>query len=127
MDIMDDVLDLWIRWETHWRRASGEPGACFGVRRGFSTLVTVLVILALGAIIITPLLVFVVTGQRAGTAHDRTTHRFYAADAGIQDGKWKVTSGDLPDWLKEDWDESVYSHAMDSDTLYRSAGPGQRL
>ncbi len=118
MDIIDGILDLWNSTGDALARTKREARRVFRGERGFSTLVIVLVILAVGSIIITPLLVFVVTGQRAGQAHDRTTHRFYAADAGIQDGKWKVSSGDLPDWLKEDWDESVYSHAMDSETLF---------
>jgi hypothetical protein len=72
---------------------------------GFSTLVIVLVILALGAIIITPLLAFVITGQRAGRTHNEVTDRLYAADTGIQDGMWRVLNDQLPpDWLGT-WDD----------------------
>ena len=118
MEIMDDVLDLIDSLGDRLEKGRRTTRRALRGESGFSLLVTVLVILAVGAVIITPLLVFVVTGQRAGEVHDRTTLRFYAADAGIQDGKYKVSSGDLPDWLKEDWDESVYSHAMDAETLY---------
>ncbi len=66
MDIMDDVLDL--------KDSLGDVGkerrkarASLRGESGFSTLVIVLVIMAVGAVIITPLLVvLVVTGQRAG-------------------------------------------------------------
>jgi hypothetical protein len=109
MDMMDDVLDL-VDWLANivGREKSRAKRVLRG-ESGFSTLIIVLVILALGAIIITPLLVYVVTGQRAGGVHNRTTHRFYAADAGIQDGMYRISSGDIPDEWKGTWGYSVYS------------------
>jgi hypothetical protein len=119
MDIMDDVLDLMDSLGETLEKGKRTAKHLLRGESGFSTLVTVLVIMALGAIVITPVLAFVVTGQRAGATHKETTHRYYAADTGIQDGMWKVSSGDLPPWMKLDWDESVYSHATDDDTLYQ--------
>jgi hypothetical protein len=43
---------------------------------GVSTLSMVLVLLVLGAVILTPLLYLVITGQRAGSAHDEMTQRY---------------------------------------------------
>jgi hypothetical protein len=119
MDIMDDVLDLMDSLGETLEKGKRTAKHLLRGESGFSTLVTVLVIMALGAIVITPVLAFVVTGQRAGATHKETTHRYYAADTGIQDGMWKVSSGDLPLWMKADWDESVYSHATDNYTLYQ--------
>ena len=107
MYIMDDVLDLLDSLGETLEKGKRTVKDLLRGQSGFSTLVTVLVIMAVGAIVITPVLAFVVTGQRAGTIHKETTHRFYAADTGIQDGMYKVTSGDLPLWMKADWDESV--------------------
>ena len=119
MYIMDDVLDLMDSLGGTLEKGKRTAMRMLRGQSGFSTLVTVLVILALGAIVITPVLAFVVTGQRAGSTHKETTHRYYAADTGIQDGMWKVTSGDLPDWMKADWNESVYAHAVDNYTSYQ--------
>lgn len=108
MDFMDDVLDLKDSLLETWDKETRKARRVLRGESGFSTLIVVLVILAVGAIIITPLLVFVITGQRAGETHERTTHRFYAADTGIQDGMWKVSSGDYPDEWKGTWDDAVY-------------------
>ena len=109
MEIMDDVLDLKDWLEDTLGKQQRRTKRVLRGESGFSTLVTVLVIMVVGAIIITPLLAFVVTGTRAGETHDRNTDRFYAADAGIQDGIWRVSSGDYPDEWKGTWDDSVYN------------------
>jgi photosystem II stability/assembly factor-like uncharacterized protein len=111
MYIMDDVLDLMDSLgETLEKGKRGAKRVLRG-EGGFSTLVTVLVILALGAIIITPLLVFVVTGQRAGRTHNEVTDRLYAADTGIQDGMWRVQNDDLPSWMLGTWGGDVYDQS----------------
>ena len=112
MEIMDDLLDVKDRLEDALANRARRARSALRGESGFSTLVLVLVIMAVGAIIITPILAFVVVGTKAGETHDRNTDRFYAADAGIQDGLWCVSSGDYaddrPGW-KGTWDESVYS------------------
>jgi hypothetical protein len=108
MYIMDDVLDLMDTLGETLEKGRRTAKRLLRGQSGFSTLVTVLVIMALGAIVITPVLAFVVTGQRAGSVHKETTHRFYAADTGIQDGMWRVSSGDLPDEWKGTWDDAAY-------------------
>ncbi len=109
MEIMDDLLDLKDTLadavDRHRRRAR----KALAGQSGFSTLITVLAIMAVGAIIITPLLAFVITGTRAGAVHDRNTDRLYAADAGIQDGIWRVTDGNYPESWKAIWNEAVHS------------------
>ncbi len=108
MEIMDDLLDLKDDLEDVLSRQKRRVGSALRSQSGFATLTTVLVIMVVGAIIITPLLAFVITGTRAGEVHDRITDRLYAADAGIQDGIWRVSSGDYPNDWKGTWDESVY-------------------
>ncbi|MBN2099088.1 MAG: hypothetical protein JW753_05765 [Dehalococcoidia bacterium] len=108
MEIMDDILDLADLLGEKLEKGRRATRRALRGEGGFSTLVTVLVILALGAMIITPLLVWVITGQRAGEAHERVTHRFYAADAGIQDGMYRIATGDIPDEWLGTWDDSVY-------------------
>src|SRR5512136_1508986 len=111
MYIIDDVLDLMDSLgETLEESKRGAKRVLRG-EGGFSTLIMVLVIMALGAIIITPLLVFVVTGQRAGRTHDEVTDRLYAADTGIQDGVWRVQNDDLPSWMLGTWGSSVYDQS----------------
>ncbi len=111
MYIMDDVLDLMDSMGDTLEK--GKRGAKRVLRGegGYSTFVIVLVILALGAIIITPLLAFVVTGQRAGRTHNEVTDRLYAADTGIQDGVWRVQNDDLPVDMLGSWtDPDVYDY-----------------
>lgn len=100
MEIMDDLLDLMDsvseRLATEQRRAR----SALRGESGYATLVTVLVIMAIGAVIITPLLALVIQGHRSGATHNQITDRLYAADTGIQDGLWRVQSDDLPtSWL----------------------------
>lgn len=109
MEIIDDLLDLKDSIEDALVRQRQRAKSVLRGESGFSTLITVLVIMAVGAVIITPLLSFVIVGTRAGRVHDRTTDRFYAADAGIQDGIWRISSGDYPDGWKGTWDDSVYN------------------
>jgi hypothetical protein len=111
MDFMDDVLDLKDSLLETWDKETRKARRVLRGESGFSTLIVVLVILALGAIIITPLLVFVITGQRAGTTHNEVTDRLYAADTGIQDGMWRVQNDELPSWMLGTWGGSVYDQS----------------
>ncbi len=109
MEIMDDLLDLRDTLADAVGRHRRRARKALHGQSGFGTLVTVLAIMAVGAIIIAPLLAFVITGTRAGAVHDRITDRLYAADAGIQDGIWRVTDGKYPATWKETWDDDVYA------------------
>lgn len=52
---------------------------------GQGVLIMVLILLVLGALILSPLLGFMVTGLKSGQVHEEKTHEFYAADSGVED------------------------------------------
>jgi len=60
---------------------------------GQGVLAMVLILLMLGAIILTPLLVFMSTGLKAGGVYESKMQEFYAADAGVEDAIWNITGG----------------------------------
>jgi len=57
-------------------------------------LVYILVILAIGMLILTPLLNFMATGLKAGGVFEIKMKQEYAADAGIEDAIWKINHRD---------------------------------
>ena len=69
-------------------KLKGERGA---------VLILVLILLLVGSLIIIPLLSFMVTGLKTGQAYEQRMYELYAADAGINDGIWRVKHGLLPD------------------------------
>jgi len=62
---------------------------------GQGVLAMVLILLMLGAIILTPLLAFMSTGLKAGGVYESKLQEFYAADAGVEDAIWNITGGNL--------------------------------
>jgi hypothetical protein len=54
------------------------------------TLILVLILLAVGALIIAPLLNYMGTGLISGEVYDKKTDELYAADAGAEDAVWKI-------------------------------------
>jgi len=64
---------------------------------GQGALAIVLMLLMLGAIILTPLLVFMNTGLKAGQVYESKVQEFYAADAGVEDGLWLIKYDQLDD------------------------------
>jgi len=62
---------------------------------GQGVLAIVLILLMLGAIILTPLLVFMNTGLKAGGVYESKMQEFYAADAGVEDAIWNITYANL--------------------------------
>jgi len=62
---------------------------------GQGALAMVLILLMLGAVILTPLLVFMSTGLKAGQVYESKMQEFYAADAGIEDGLWQIKNDKL--------------------------------
>ena len=52
---------------------------------GQGVLVIVLILLMLGAVILTPLLVFMSTGLKAGQVYESKLQEFYSADSGVED------------------------------------------
>lgn len=63
---------------------------------GYATLTAVLVLLVLGALVITPILVYMNTGLEAGQTHERRTDELYAADAGVDYALWHIKMGYVP-------------------------------
>jgi hypothetical protein len=70
---------------THPRKGESGQGA----------LAIVVILLMLGAIILTPLLVFMSTGLKAGGVYESKVQEFYAADAGVEDGLWQIKNDKL--------------------------------
>jgi hypothetical protein len=83
----------------------------------------VLAFLVIGAIIIAPLLGFMITGIRAGEASERRTQEFYSADAGIEYAIHQLQYGGLLDedyvwccnplWLTESGPLTVNNDLVD--------------
>jgi hypothetical protein len=75
---------------------------------GQGVLLTVLVLLVLGALITVPLLDFMSTGLEAGRVHEIRTEEYYAADAGVEEaiywlpqlGENNGTAGPYADWVR---------------------------
>ena len=89
---------------------------------GQGALAIVLMLLMLGAIIITPLLVFMNTGLKAGGVYESKMQEFYAADAGIEDGLWQIkydhldekfTSPAYPDYDPYDYNTNYTYYLLD--------------
>lgn len=62
---------------------------------GYATLIAVLVLLVLGALVITPILLYMNTGLEAGQTHERRTDELYAADAGVDYALWHIKMGQV--------------------------------
>lgn len=57
-------------------------------------LVMALVLLVVGGLLLTPLLGLMSTGLIAGQVYERKAAQLYAADAGVQDGIWKILNAE---------------------------------
>jgi len=77
---------------------------------GHGTLTIVLTLLIGGALILAPILAFTIGGINSGQAMESRMHEYYAADAAIQEGLWRIHYDRLPDWMDGVWDEEVYAH-----------------
>jgi len=85
---------------------------------GQGVLAIVLILLMLGAVIITPLLVFMSTGLKAGQVYESKLQEFYAADAGVGDGLWQIKH----DHLDEKFSSPAYD-PYDFQTVYSYPAP----
>jgi len=79
-----------------------------GRQSGYVTLIMVLVLLVLGALVITPLLGFVIAGTRQGQQREERTQEFYAADAGVEDALWRIRNSALPEYLLDTWRQAYW-------------------
>jgi hypothetical protein len=64
-------------------------------------LITVLILLVVGGLILTPLLGLMSTGLLAGKVYEKKMDEYYAADAGVEDAIWKIMNEAIP---PESWD-----------------------
>ena len=62
---------------------------------GQGALAMVLLLLMLGAVILTPLLVSMSTGVKSGEVYESKMQEFYAAEAGVEDAIWKIKDRNL--------------------------------
>ncbi len=92
------------------RKARRMLGCLNREESGFGTLMVVLAMVILGALILTPLLAFTISGMDQGQTHQERTDEYYAADTGVEDALWKVRNDALPEWMKETWGEYAFSH-----------------
>jgi hypothetical protein len=89
---------------------------------GQGALAMVLILLMLGAVILTPLLVFMSTGLKSGQVYESKMQEFYAADAGVEDGLWQIKYDKLSTLFASypydpyDYDTS-YSYSLAPSTL----------
>lgn len=62
-------------------------------------LVVVLVLLAVGALILVPLLSYMDTGLKSGTVYEDKATDFYSADSGVEDGLWQIKNDHLQTFI----------------------------
>ena len=78
---------------------------------GQGVLAIVLLLLMLGAVILTPLLVFMSTGVKAGQVYESKLQEFYAADSGVEAAMCEISQNDtnpiVPDYPLNDRDIDV--------------------
>ena len=89
-----------------------------------------LVLLFVGAMIIVPTLYLTTTNLTATRVIDQKTRDIYAADAGIDDGLWKVRYEYLPDEMLGEWNETTYYTYEEnpySYVMYDSDDPGDTV
>jgi len=108
------------------RMAGGARGVLTHLTRGeagYGTLTTVLILLILGALIITPILAFMGVGLKAGQTHERRTDELYAADAGVNYALWHIRSGQVPEGDSPlVLDEFIMNDKVVSVTVYKVSG-----
>jgi len=97
---------------------------------GYGTLTSVLVLLFMGALIITPILAFMGVGLKAGQTHERRTDELYAADAGVNNALWHIKMGQVPEGESPlVLDEFIMNDKVVSVTVYEVSGdePAYRI
>ncbi len=68
----------------------------------------VLILMAVGGLIVAPLLSYTSSGLKVGKAYEKMADEFYAADAGIEDGLWQIKYNNL-DELFTNYERYNYS------------------
>ena len=75
---------------------------------GQGSLIAVLVMLVVGALIISPILGLMIGGLRSGQALESRGQEYYAADAGAEDALYRIEEDDLPADMKGVWTAEDY-------------------
>ncbi len=77
--------------------------------QGGQALLSVLILMALGGLTISPLLTYMSAGLKAGQVHEEKMYELYAADAGVEDALWKVktAAAGLPGAGDDPWEYSL--------------------
>jgi hypothetical protein len=91
-----------------------------------------LILMLLGGFLVVPLLALTTTNLNATRVIDQKTLDIYAADAGDEEGLWKVRYDFLPDWLlgegpAKTWTEATYAHDPYSYVLFDSNEPTETV
>jgi hypothetical protein len=86
-----------------------------------------LILLFVGVLIIIPVLNLSTTNLKATQESDQRNRDIYAADAGIDDGLWKVGHNDLPQSMLGDWGENAYGQDAFSYEMYDDANPADTV
>ena len=68
-----------------------------------------LVMVLLGGFFIIPSLSLMSTGLNINREVEHRVLELYAADAGIEDGLWRIQNDELPDWLQGTWGNAAYT------------------
>jgi hypothetical protein len=68
----------------------------------------VLILMAVGGLIIVPLLAYTSSGLKVGKAYEKMADEYYAADAGIEDGLWQIKYNHL-DELFDNYERYNYT------------------
>lgn len=69
-----------------------------------------LVLMLIGGFFVVPCLSLMSTSLTANRMVDERSLEFYAADAGIEDGLWRVKYNQLPEWMLGTWGDATYNH-----------------
>ena len=73
-------------------------------------LILVLVLLGVGALLLAPLLGLMSTGLTAGQVYEKKAAELYAADAGVEDGIWKLQHPDVSQLPHKQCADKTWSH-----------------
>jgi hypothetical protein len=69
----------------------------------------VLILMAVGGLIVAPLLSYTSSGLKVGKAYEKMADEYYAADAGIEDGLWQIKYNNLEE-LFSDYQRYRFNH-----------------
>ncbi len=97
--------------------AAGQTLSNFARRQEGQAFVAVLMLLAVGGLMLPPLLDMVATGLLTGGVYETTIEEFYSADAGVEDALWQIKADEL-ETLFPDYDRYAFSGYDGTDYSY---------